>query len=545
MIDTRLASSRAGAPRRSLATITLSALSLLMAAPLHAAPSADPASQPTRAAILTTWHTPEVAGGAVAPTLVLRLLVGTDGSVKQAEVKQKRPGLAAAEKQATDAARTFRFQPALQNGKPVESWITFTVPLKATSRTREVSVKGSDTIGAALMPAWADALHKVQPRSTVHVEALGSSTAFAGLLDGSADVGASSRLINADELAFAEKLGVQLYEIYAGYDGIAVIVHPDNPIRELDMEALGKIFAERVTNWKELGGADAPIHALGRPAYSGTNAFFKERVVGTLGPDVAFGPHVKVIEKTDDIVDAVARDPGAIGYVGLGHVRTGVRALSLKPQGSAVAVVPSAVVIRDGSYPISRPLLLYLRTDSDRDARALVDFALSSEGQALVEKNGFVPLPGSAGAFASEQPAPTVAPPEVIRIYFDPNTPAVSSDSKLDLTQAEMAVRGKRQVLVIGNADSTGKLEDNRRLAKQRADFVASRLREFVNHDASIEVEVAATSHPLATNTTSDGRKANRRVDVIVLKSELAARDPKAPSAPKKAAAESDDVSRR
>ena len=104
MIDTRLASSRAGATRRSLAIITLSALSLLMAAPLHAAPSADPASQPTRPAILTTWQTPEVAGGAVAPTIVLRLLVGTDGSVKRADVKQKRQGLAAAEKQAEASA---------------------------------------------------------------------------------------------------------------------------------------------------------------------------------------------------------------------------------------------------------------------------------------------------------------------------------------------------------------------------------------------------------------------------------------------------------
>jgi phosphate binding protein len=382
------------------------------------------------------------------------------------------------------------------------------------------------------MPAWADALQRSQPRLHVQVEALGSNTAFAGLLEGSADIGASSRWIKPDEVAFAEKLGLQLYEAYAGYDGIAVIVHPDNPLRELDLEAVARVFSGRITNWRDLGGPDAPTRVLGRPAYSGTHAFFKERVLGALGPETAFGAHTKSVEKTDDIVDAVAKDPTAIGYVGLGHVKPSVKALAIKAQPSGVAVSPSAETIRDGRYVISRPLLLYLRTDASRDARAVVDFALSSEGQALVAKNGFVPLPGASGTFSAEAPAPPVAPPEMIRIYFDPNSTAVSQESKLDLRQAEMAVRGHRSVLVIGNADSSGKVEDNRHLAKQRAELVATKLREYARHDTSIEVEVAAADYPLASNETKDGRRANRRVDVIALKDAVRSAEPSKPEAP-------------
>lgn len=505
---------------------------LLAPALLRAAPGAEPAAeQVTRPAALATSHTPEVTS-ALVPTIVVRVLVGTDGAVKQAELKQKRSGLDAVEKQVLDAARSYHFKPALQNGKPVESWVAVRVPLKASARPRQIVVKGSDTIGAALMPAWAEALQRAQPRLSVEVEALGSNTAFTGLLEGSADIGASSRWIKPDEVAFAAKLGLQLYEAYAGYDGIAVIVHPDNPLRELGLEGVARIFSERVTNWRELGGPDAPIRVLGRPAYSGTHAFFKERVLGALGTDVAFGTKIKSVEKTDDIVDAVAKDPAAIGYVGLGHVKPSVRSLAIKAQPSAVAVSPNAESIRDGRYVISRPLLLYLRTDSSRDARAVVDFALSSEGQALVAKNGFVPLPGSAGGFSAEAPAPPVAPPEMIRIYFDPNSTAVSQESKLDLRQAEMAVRGHRTVLVIGNADSSGKLEDNRRLAKQRAELVAAKLREYAWHDTSIEVEVAAADYPLASNETKDGRRSNRRVDVIALKDTVRRPEPSKPEAP-------------
>ena len=463
---------------------------------------------------------PAAPGGALVPTIVLRLLVGADGQVAQAEVQSRRDGLAALEKQAIEAVRTYRFQPALQAGKPVEAWITLPVRFAPTPVPRhEIVVKGSDTIGAALMPAWAEALHRAQPQLNVQVEALGSSTGFAGLLNGSAAVAASSRLIRADELAFADRLGIQLREVIAGYDGIAVIVHPDNAVHSLDVDTVARIFAQRIANWAELGGTDAPIRVFGRPSYSGTHGFFKERVLARLGPDTGFGSSVTSVEKTKEIIDAVVNDVNAIGYASLGHVTPGVRALALAAVPGAPAVPPAAPAIRDGSYPVARPLLLYLRADSGHDPRALVDFALSAAGQALVDKNGFVPLPADAAStLVAETAAPVAPSPEVLRIYFNANSAAITQDSKLDLMAAAFALRAHRSVLVVGNADSSGKLEINQRLARQRADVVAARLKQFAGHDASIAIDVAATEHPLATNKTSDGRSANRRVDVIVLR---------------------------
>jgi phosphate transport system substrate-binding protein len=462
---------------------------------------------------------PEAPSGALVPTIVLRLLVGADGQVKQADVQSRREGLAALEKQAIAAVRTYRFRPALQAGKPVEAWITLPVRFAPTPvPRREIAVKGSDTIGAALMPAWAEALHGTQPQLNVQIEALGSSTGFAGLLNGSAALAASSRLIRADELAFAERLGIQLREVIAGYDGIAVIVHPNNSMHSLDVETVARIFAQRITNWAELGGTNAAIHVFGRPSYSGTHGFFKERVLARLGPDASFGPSVTNVETTKEIIDAVLNDVDAIGYASLGQVTSSVRALALAPLPGAPAVPPAAPAIRDGSYPVARPLLLYLRADSGHDPRALVDLALSREGQALVEKNGFVPLlVDVASELVAETAAPVVPSPEVIRIYFNPNSAAIAQNSKLDLLAAAVALRARRSLLVVGNADSSGKLESNRRLARQRADVVAARLQPFASRDASIAIDVAATDHPLATNNTSAGRSTNRRVDVIVL----------------------------
>jgi phosphate transport system substrate-binding protein len=493
----------------------------LAATPLQAAPNSEPNAEPSAAqqpAKLVEWQSPEVSAGAVAPTLVLRLLVAANGTVKQAELPTKREGLQQAEQQGLEAARRFRFEPAKLNGKAVDSWVIVTLPLRASAISeRKIVVRGSDTMGEALLPAWAEALQRGKDKLALQVEALGSSTGFAGLFDGTADLAASSRVINSEEIAFAQKLGVQLHEIFVGLDGIAIVVNPQNPVRELDTETAAAIFAGRITNWREVGGADAPIHVIGRPAYSGTHAFLQEKLLSQLAANTQFGPDVKNVEKTEQLADAVAQDLNAIGYVGLAYVKPSIRALALRPHKDGPAITPSADSVLNGSYPIARPLLLYMRTDSPRGTRAVVDFARSGEGQAIVKKLGFVPMPAAnAEGYAALMPAPPVAAPEVLRIYFEPNSSNIAHESSMDVMQAAMAFHGQRRVLIIGNADSTGKAEDNRKLAKQRAEVVAARLRALAKRDGAIEVEVAATEHPLATNTTSDGRKANRRVDVLV-----------------------------
>jgi OOP family OmpA-OmpF porin len=111
----------------------------------------------------------------------------------------------------------------------------------------------------------------------------------------------------------------------------------------------------------------------------------------------------------------------------------------------------------------------------------------------------------------------------VLRIYFGSNSTEIVRESQLDLTQASMAARAGKHILLIGNADSVGTPEANRQIARQRAEAVAAHLRQYASPGAKIEVDVAGAEHPLATNTTIDGRHANRRVDVIVIGASSAA----------------------
>ncbi len=455
--------------------------------------------------------------GALIPTVLLRVHVGADGAVQSAEVPAPRPALAELEQRAVRAAARMRFRPALQGGQAVEAWTTVPLRFVPAARERTLQVKGSDTIGAALGPAWAEACERSEPGLHVRVEALGSNTGFAGLLDGSSEVAASSRLVRADELSFAQKLGVELREIVTGYDGIAVIVHPDNPVRELDLETLARIFAQRVTRWSELSGDDAPIHAFGRPSYSGTHGFFKERVFAALGQGAGFGASIEELESSREIVARVAADPHAIGYVSLGHVHPEVRVLALRPGPGTAAVAASAASIRDGSYPIARPLFLYLRTDAGRDARAFVDVALSPAGQGALGQHGFVPLGAPVlASLRDEFPAAPAPKPELLRVYFANASASVPSAARDTLNAAAALLRTGRRALVIGNADATGDLALNRRIAQRRAQAVAAALRRQGSGAAAIEIEVADSQHPLASNATAEGRSANRRVDVIV-----------------------------
>jgi outer membrane protein OmpA-like peptidoglycan-associated protein len=174
--------------------------------------------------------------------------------------------------------------------------------------------------------------------------------------------------------------------------------------------------------------------------------------------------------------------------------------------------------VRDGSYALAHPLVLYLRPDSGTAAHKLVDFAISADGQAIVEQQGFVSLPGSLPLVEADDKTAAAPPPlaEVIRIYFEPNSARIDRDSQGDVLTAVAAVRARRSVVVVGNADSSGTAKENQLLAQRRADAVAYQLRELGSRHASIAVQVAAADHPLGSNETSEGRRLNRRVDVII-----------------------------
>jgi len=240
-------------------------------------------------------------------------------------------------------------------------------------------VKGSDTIGGELGPALARAFEAASPGVTVSWEAIGSATAFTGLLDGTAELGASSRSVSADELARAKELGVELREFVLGYDGVVVIVNPQNPVRRLTVPQLSALLSGAVRSWAELGGPDARPRLYGRPTYSGTHAFVRDRVVrrGEKGATDAFAPETVALEHSAALVEAVAKDPAAVAYVGMGWVRPGVVPLAVAPSPGAPPVEATAETVRSGAYPIARPLLLYTRGEPQGELRRLLQFTLA------------------------------------------------------------------------------------------------------------------------------------------------------------------------
>ncbi|MBN1192398.1 MAG: phosphate ABC transporter substrate-binding protein, partial [Coriobacteriia bacterium] len=167
-------------------------------------------------------------------------------------------------------------------------------------------------------------------------------------------------------------------------DGIAVVVNPANTVGEVTVEDLGKIFRGEITNWKDLGGADAEIVLLSRDSSSGTYEFFKEVVVGE---DSEYAATAKLLPSNQAIADEVKANAAGIGYIGLGYVTPDVKVVAVD------GVRASVETAADASYPISRYLYMYSDREPSGVMAAYLDWILGSEGQQLVEDEGFVPLP--------------------------------------------------------------------------------------------------------------------------------------------------------
>lgn len=425
----------------------------------------------------------------------------------------------------------------------------------APSPAAKVRVEGSDTIGGALGPDLAEAFHQRQPATFVEWEALGSSTAFVGLFDGSADLGASSRPVREEELAEAKRLGIQLREWVLGYDGIAVIVHPDNPLPVLTVQQASEIFRGRIRNYREVGGPDRSIRLLARPSYSGTHSFFKEKVLrrgNAKGPE-EFAETTEWVEHSSEIVTRVAADPSAISFVGLGWVKPNVHAVPLAAGRGLPAVAPTLATVRDGSYPVFRALYLYSRGEPQGPSRDLLAFALSPAGQELVARNGFVanlapsplalsstapssptldapsglPEPAATPAVAAAVPGRSAAPapapiaiaaaPELIRVYFAFGGTRITEEGELKLhAVATQLARGGVTAEIVGHADATGDPEANRRVSLARALTVRAELARLGAPGATMVASGRGSEQPIASNEAPEGRRQNRRVDILL-----------------------------
>lgn len=258
------------------------------------------------------------------------------------------------------------------------------------------TILGSNTV-TPLSTMWAEEFMTANQKVNIAISGPGSGAGIAALIDSTTDICQSSRVIKSSEVDQAKAKGVSPYEIIVASDGLAVVVHPANPISELTIEQLSAIYSGKVTNWKEVGGTDAPIVALARDTNSGTHVFFKEHVVQmdglpTKDTSLEYGSSIMLLPSTEAGVTETAHNSNAIFYPGLGYVSDEVKVVGVKKTASDLAVKPSVETVLDGTYAVARPLLYYTNGEPTGLIKAFIDYCLSDAGQDIVAQSGYVPV---------------------------------------------------------------------------------------------------------------------------------------------------------
>jgi phosphate transport system substrate-binding protein len=251
-----------------------------------------------------------------------------------------------------------------------------------------ITIKGSDTM-VHLASSWAETFMKQNPKIEVSVTGGGSGTGIAALLNGTTDICAASRKIKNKELQLALQKNIHPHEIAVAKDGIAVVVHPDNPVKELTLEQLSKIFTDKSLRWRDVGGSDEEILVFSRESSSGTYVFFQEMVLKKQD----YMQDAKLMPATSAIIQSVSTDKLAIGYVGLGYAlaaKDKVKIIAVKADDNSPAVMPSDETVKTGQYPIARRLFMYLDGEPQGTVKKFMDFCLSAAGQAVVTDTGYV-----------------------------------------------------------------------------------------------------------------------------------------------------------
>jgi phosphate transport system substrate-binding protein len=251
---------------------------------------------------------------------------------------------------------------------------------------KKVTIKGSDTM-VILSQKWAEVYMKKNPGTSIQVTGGGSGVGLAALINGSTDIANSSRPIKTTEIEkLKAKYGTLGVQIPCAKDGLSVFLNKGNTVSELTLKQLGDIFSGKITNWKEVGGADAKIQLYGRESSSGTFEFFKDHVVKT-----DFAPSCQTLPGTAAIVNAVKKDKYSIGYGGSAYAE-GVKDCKVKKDAKSKGVLPTVATVKNNTYPITRYLYMYLKTKPTGETKAFIDWILSPAGQGLITEVGYYPL---------------------------------------------------------------------------------------------------------------------------------------------------------
>jgi phosphate transport system substrate-binding protein len=252
--------------------------------------------------------------------------------------------------------------------------------------------KGSDTI-VNLALAWAERYQAEHPEIRISVTGGGSGTGIASLINGTVDIANASRKIKEEELAEAQGNGIEPVEHIIARDAIAVIVNPENPVRELTLKQISDIYSGKISNWSEVGGEDRPIVRLSRETNSGTHVYFLETVLrlGNGEDKTLFSMDTLLLPSSEGIIAEVRQNPNAIGYDGLGYVPKDLKMIALAKEEGGAYVLPSIPTVNDKTYPIARDLYMYTDGEPTGIVKDYLDWILGSEAQQIVAELGFVP----------------------------------------------------------------------------------------------------------------------------------------------------------
>ena len=244
--------------------------------------------------------------------------------------------------------------------------------------TGTVSTDGSTSM-EKVIGALSESFMAQNSGVTVNYNPTGSGSGITAVQEGTCDIGLSSRALKDEEKSAGLK------ETVLAYDGIAIIVHPDNPVSDLSVEQLAKLYTGEITNWKDVGGNDAEVVLIGREAASGTRDGF-ESITGTKDKC----QYRQELTSTGDVITAVSQNPDAIGYASLASVKDSVKALNVD------GVTPSEATIKDGSYKAQRPFVLVTMEGKELSpaAQAFFDYAISSDAASIIAKAGAVAVAG-------------------------------------------------------------------------------------------------------------------------------------------------------
>jgi len=266
-------------------------------------------------------------------------------------------------------------------------------PMPGAGAPRRVRQIGSTTV-LPLAEEWRKGFNKAEPDIDISVSGGGSGTGIKALIAGTAEIANASREIEPKEVEQARAGGVEPVEHTVAYDGIAVIVHPSNPLEELSVQQISNIFSGRATDWRQVGGRGGEIQVISRDSASGTYEAFKELVVTMQGRERERDYAPAALKQTSNqaVLALCARTKTAIGYVGLGYLDDSVRALEVIPIDGEQAVAATVGEVTAGRYPVARALYCYTNGEPSGVLKQYLDWVKGPEGQAIVEELGFVPV---------------------------------------------------------------------------------------------------------------------------------------------------------